>query len=1098
MRTILAVMLMTSWTGAIMAQSVLGRDERINLVDFARVVHYQGNTPQTLQVQALERGPDGWEAWTITEGPHAGQYAIGVEWDEPRDIAVVNIEFRHAIAGRHEIRAQYFHNHWPHNGQGGWARLDDPFHGRWITAQGEWWAGDRDVSYQFGPYAAEHPDDADAPDLNYRRTYRLRFLLGEKEPPSVRYIRAYGPGTHQEAEFEVRLEDKPRLKPPVEATLVNGYFIDAGTNETRQTLRLENEPLKFRVRFFSDGLESSTRTIVTLRDARDRWSGFSFLPAEALRYRTLPAPTLGLEVRHLAEGETAEPEAPPSAQVYDRVSREPQQTWERARREIPVLKKSEQHPEPLYLPLGPPLSRQEIGIRYDGALYLSKEALKAPAADSERLHWPDHRWHLVLDVGDPPCDLRKEGAVRQRLLENTLPIVVNTWEHEGIHYEQTSVATWLMDDPPEPRGDETVVMLVRLELTNAADETRNARVALRMEPGESFEIDGAHVFGAGKLTDNGLERYDQPRYRFHLAASDNGITFRYADSGTRPQAALQADFTLEAGEKRTIHYAVPFVTLSEPREREAIAGLEFERILQHEAKRWRDIMDQAAVLEVPDQLLNDFYRAQIAHVLITGDRDPFNGTEILPAATYLYNVCLNESCHQIRSLEIRGLHDQAARFLDAAIRGQSSRKMRGRFQGQKGVFHGLPTRHGDYQTFNYNLDHGFVLWMLNEHYRLTRDRRWLASVAQPIVEGCDFIIRERDVPPEANTLAEDDTYWGHGLLPPGHLEDPPEWLWWYAVNAYAYRGLRDSAQSLADIDHPEAPRLAVEAEKYGRHLRQSCKESMIRAPIVRMRDGTWIPHQPTRSRLRGRDLGWIRDALYGPVHLIDCGVYDADSPEAEWILRDAEDNVFIGEDRGRKLEDFERQWFSWGGITLQSNLLPNTLVYLQRRQHDHAVRAFYNSLAANVYEDVRTFTEHPIRAYGIGQGPFFKSPDESGFIVWLRHLLIAEDGDDLRLMAGVPDAWVAPGRQMRVQDAPTWFGPMSMLVNAHDDRIQIDLEAPTRNPPDTIHLRVPAPAPLQSVRVNDRPVASFDPESGWITLEPGDRPEARLRIIVRF
>ena len=31
---------------------------------------------------------------------------------------------------------------------------------------------------------------------------------------------------------------------------------------------------------------------------------------------------------------------------------------------------------------------------------------------------------------------------------------------------------------------------------------------------------------------------------------------------------------------------------------------------------------QAATFEVPDPLLTDFYKASLAHVLITGDRDP--------------------------------------------------------------------------------------------------------------------------------------------------------------------------------------------------------------------------------------------------------------------------------------------------------------------------------------------------------------------------------------------------------------------------------------------------------------------------------------------
>ena len=268
---------------------------------------------------------------------------------------------------------------------------------------------------------------------------------------------------------------------------------------------------------------------------------------------------------------------------------------------------------------------------------------------------------------------------------------------------------------------------------------------------------------------------------------------------------------------------------------------------------------------------------------------------------------------------------------------------------------------------------------------------------------------------------------------------------------------------------------------------------MIRAPVVRLRDGTYIPYQPTRSRLRGRDLGWIRDSLYGPVHLIDCGIYADDSPEATWILRDAEDNVFIDGQRGRSLKDFEQQWFSWGGITEQSNLLPNRLVYLRRGQAKHAIRAFYNSLAANVYADMRTFCEMPLGNGSFGGGPFFKTPDESAFIVWLRHLLIMETGNNLDLLAGVPLAWFEPGKQIEVRGAATWFGPLDLDLTCTSDprQISINLAAPRRNPPEAIRLHLRRPELVRALTVNSQPATTFDATKRILAL-PGSVDRAQI------
>ena len=265
-----------------------------------------------------------------------------------------------------------------------------------------------------------------------------------------------------------------------------------------------------------------------------------------------------------------------------------------------------------------------------------------------------------------------------------------------------------------------------------------------------------------------------------------------------------------------------------------------------EAGRWRKIIAQQAGFEVPDPLLTDFYKATLAHVLITADRDPGSGRRILPAGTLLYGVCLNESCHQIRALELRGLHREAQKYLDSFVACQSTWGMNGRFTEKTGVLGGGGP---------YNLDHGFGLWMLNEHYRFTRDRAWLARTAPALIAACDFVTRQRSQPPGGDLLDASDLRWGIGLLPPGHLEDPPEWHRWFAVNAYACRGMMATAESLKEINHPEAGRIEREAKAFRDTLRESCRESMLRAPVVRLRDGAYVPHQPTRSRLRGRDVG---------------------------------------------------------------------------------------------------------------------------------------------------------------------------------------------------------------------------------------------------
>ncbi|MCL6630406.1 MAG: hypothetical protein K6U00_12490, partial [Armatimonadetes bacterium] len=545
-------------------------------------------------------------------------------------------------------------------------------------------------------------------------------------------------------------------------------------------------------------------------------------------------------------------------------------------------------------------------------------------------------------------------------------------------------------------------------------------------------------------------------------------------------------------------FVIPFVTYVGDEGREEVRKLKYEAKLAEMVEYWQSQIDAGARLEVPEELLVSFNKANIAHIAITADKDVETGLYILGAGTWDYQAFGTESVDQIRSLDLRGYHERARKYLQPFVELQGTRRMDGRFKTQEGVFQGLRVSEDlDYHMGDYSLDHGSILWWLGEHYLLTRDKEWLRSVAPNIVAACDYVARER----QATMLRDSDgsKVWEYGLLPPCHLDDNPEWLYWYITNILCYRGLRTAGQALAEIGSPDAERIAQEATAYGEDIRRALAISVERSPVVRLLDGTYVPHTPVRCRLRGRDVGWIREALYGAIFPIDGGIIPPDAPEATWILKDYEDNIFVSRTTGRQV-DLERFWFSQGGITIQSNLLPNPIVYLMRDQAEHAIRAFYNSFAANLYADVRCFTEHPILAYGIGAGPFYKTPDESAFLTWFRYLLLMEKNDALVLCPGTPRKWLEHGKEIKVEGAPTYFGPTSYRVVSDVDNghIHVELQPPRRNLPARIvvTLRHPDKSAIKSVRVNGQPHSDFDSTAGRIIL-PGDLPD-RLEILAEY
>ncbi|MEO7651147.1 MAG: hypothetical protein ABIZ80_11815, partial [Bryobacteraceae bacterium] len=423
---------------------------------------------------------------------------------------------------------------------------------------------------------------------------------------------------------------------------------------------------------------------------------------------------------------------------------------------------------------------------------------------------------------------------------------------------------------------------------------------------------------------------------------------------------------------------------------------------------------------------------------------------------------------QIRLLDMRGLHELAERFLEPMLRFQGSKRFPGKFRSSDGIFHGIRVDEAhDYTSWGYNLNHGWTLWTLAEHYRFTHDEAWLRRVRPNLMRGADWIIRER----KATQTAGSPEF---GLLPAGQLEDTEEWRHWFAVNAYAYRGLRAVADVLQDAA------LRREADAYRTNIRAAVERSVAVAPVAPRRDGTWGPVIPPRTGLHGRDLGWIRNILYGALVLIDCGVYSPGEATADWILDDLEDNLFLSAD---SLGSAGADWFSRGGITLQPNLVNSFVAYQARGEVKSALRAFYNTFAVSYYPDVNAFTEW-VPSFGRSGGPYYKTSDEAGFLAWLRLMLIREDGTALQLLSAAPRNWFRQGETVQVKNAATFFGQVSFRVAAAGpDQITATLQLPQSREVSRLQIRLPHPEnrPLRRALVDGQPT-TFDPDRETVSI----------------
>lgn len=1078
-------------------QSHLAAGAPVDLSGFATLCWWTGTERQNLRTHLLSRDSQG--RLHPAQDPDSGEWHLGLEWNEPRDVRRVVVEYAGEIPP--DVRVQYWQKNWPTpaperlpGSRRGWIGRDDPWHGQWVTVKAKKTDSGAACTFTFDPIDMTelkssvwgHSDIANRLTesehylARFRRTLKLRIVSGGNDCPVISAVHAYAPASWKEAEVDVHFDDPASLPASWEGKVQtkNGHLIS--TSPLEQGIRL-------RLLYTPGDQASADGTVVTLA-APGR--PFSFLAADLDRGAIL-IKDLGVWITHPGADPTAihkQLEAMPRP-VYDRVEEEPEQSVARAMSEIPPLDVTKQEPLDRYIILGLDAGRQEFALRYNGELFGDKRALKLFGRDAARLLWPSHLLRFRFGSGDPPDFRERRDGTQQETLDGWMPVYTSRWVDREIEYEQTAFGAQLdgpMTPPEERSGEEDMVVMLRFTLRNTTHGQKRARLWVAIAPQEELEVREGLVLALGRVVPSvpvkrqwRVDAYECPYLRCAINTAGRGklsaVPFA-ADPGESYAANTAAayDVVLEGGETHAITLAVPFVTLTDAKDWKRAAGLDFANMLADVTAYWRAYVGSGGQLHLPEEIINDFHKAARAHVALNVDKDPASGLSIVPAGTWSYGACGNEACWQITMLDQAGHHARARTYLQTFLDTQGWLGLDGNFTSSAGVMQGMDLDNGRpvQSHFSYNTDHGYILECLAGHFRYTRDTAWLEKIASRLVAACEFVILEREATKRMDENGNPVAEWG--LLPAGHLEDNPEWRYWFAVNAHACNGMRLVAAALEEINHPDAARLVAAAEAYRVDIRRAAIRAMAEAPVVRLNDGTYIPHLPTRTGLRGREWGWFREAAYGAIHLLECDIFAPDEPEMTWVLKDLEDNLFPTREWGRPV-DMEKYWFSHGGVTIQPSLTNLAVDYLRRGQVKHGLRSLFNHFGASLYPDVRVFTEHPVVELGHGVGPFYKTPDESKWLTWMRAFLLREEDGALHLAPGAPRAWFAAGQSFGVERMASFFGEVTYQVQASSSGVTIHVNLDEGRLPRelVIHVRLPGQQAVKAVQANGKPV-SFD------------------------
>ena len=385
--------------------------------------------------------------------------------------------------------------------------------------------------------------------------------------------------------------------------------------------------------------------------------------------------------------------------------------------------------------------------------------------------------------------------------EECLPIVSNRWEHDGLTYEEKAFATLLSGplDPNNPdRSEQTpAVLMMQLRVHNPGSAAAQAACVVTIEPREKLALAKHRVYGQS----------DARRLRMVISPPAQAET-KLADN------RIVSPFNLPAGGTETLLVRIPFVSDLGDDDAAQLESLDYAKERQRVAEYWRTMIAKTTRFVTPESQFNDLARSVVPHIHISTTKDPKSGLYMVPAASYGYQLFANECCFQVLLLDALGDTQRATQYLQALTELQGTRSFPGNYaEPHDGVFHGARVDNDyDYTASDYGLDHGTVLWTLAKHYSYTRDGDWLKTTLPHMQKAVEWIERQRAATKRSDVRG--DKVLEYGLLPAGHLEDNPDWGYWFAVNAYCVAGMVEMAAALHDIHHPDAERLRRQAVAY--------------------------------------------------------------------------------------------------------------------------------------------------------------------------------------------------------------------------------------------------------------------------------------------
>ena len=428
--------------------------------------------------------------------------------------------------------------------------------------------------------------------------------------------------------------------------------------------------------------------------------------------------------------------------------------------------------------------------------------------------------------------------------------------------------------------------------------------------------------------------------------------------------------------------------------------------LQRTIEFWRGLEKSATTIHVPCRKATNTLKAAHVCQMIANVHGEVRGGKGFYTEFYI-----RDGAYQVMELEEAGLWDAARKSVELYLPRQ---RPDGRFESQAGQFDA----------------NGQALWVLLQYHKMTGDRAWLERVYPAMRKAVEWTVKARRQTPAESPYA--------GLLPAAPADGECLWDGKHHIVGYDLWNLRgmlcvaDAAQILGKADDEKQWR--TEAGDY-------------RAAIAASIKHTGLPYFPPSWEKVGTH--WGNTETLWPTEL-----FDRDDSRVTALVN------HVRHEFGGGFIEGTIQWLGQGpGVIHPYMSAYTTMADLIRGNDEQVVEDFYWYLL------------HSTAAHAFPEGIWYRKrqawsdtiPHVTGacnYSTMLRHMLVHEKGDELELLAAVPDWWLGDGQEIRIERLPTHFGEMNLVVRGTAKGVKVKLDPPKRNPPKRIVLHLPESRPL--------------------------------------